>query len=149
MNNTAKTYRERHTKEIIIDDLTWKIRAVSPDLLVGNLNLLPSKDKIEKMQKEVKKVEENEGLSPDMQDSLEQTMKALDVFLPAGVVEPKVVAKLGDAEGKDDTLWIKEITLPDRLDLFTKIMDLSGFGEEAEDARKKLENPPSPSASET
>ncbi len=147
--NTAIEYRKRHTTTVTIDGLDWLLRAVSPDLLVGNLNLLPTQEKVAQMQTNV----QNDGdktanLTPEMQDNLEQTMQALDVFLPAGIVSPKVVAKEEDVKD-EETLWIKEITLPDRLALFSKIMEVSGFSDEAEATRKKLENPPSPLASAT
>ncbi len=143
--NTAIEYRKKHTTTVTIDGLDWLLRAVSPDLLVGNLNLLPNQEEAEQMQIEAKKHGDDEtaNMSTNMQESLGKTMKALDVFLPAGIVSPKVVAKEEDVKD-ENTLWLKEITLPDRLELFSKIMAVSGFSDEAEGARKKLATPPLP-----
>jgi hypothetical protein len=134
-------YRAKHSADISTGGIEWKVRAVSPDLLVANWDLIPTKEKIAELREEVA---ENKGASEILSNErVGETFKQLnglfDVFLPAGVVDPKITSV--ESEASKDKFYTREILLEDRIALFEKIMELSGFSEDAEDKRKKSLNP--------
>jgi hypothetical protein len=119
------------TKDSKLGELEWVIRPIPFTLLLENFERfgdVPGKDG---------------DLTPEqavrVQKSIYPMMKAI---IPKCIVEPKITDDDEIAKG-EEYLHVDDIPFGSLVDLFNKIVELTGLEKSGEEARKKLQNQPS------
>lgn len=114
------------TKDSELGELEWVIKPVPFTLLLENF------DKFTDMP------ETADNLSADQAKKLQANVYPLmKQIIPRCIVDPKIAINEEDA-GKEDYLHIDDIPFQSVVDVFNKIIEITGLDKAGEDARKKL-----------
>jgi hypothetical protein len=139
MNSTlqklkGKTEVKFVTKDSELGDLEWVIRPIPFTLLLENF------DKFSGLPSESKQFEEtmSKEQSAQLQKTIYPMMKAI---VPKCIVEPRIV--VGDVKPEEDQLHVDDIPFNSVVEIFNKIVEITGLDKLGDEDRKKLPTPAS------
>jgi hypothetical protein len=124
------------TKDSDIGEMEWVIRPIPFTLLLENF------DKFQGLpQGEIDESKLTSDQAAKLQTSIYPMMKAI---IPKCIVEPKVVA--GDDIAGEEELHVDDVPFQSVVEIFNKIVEITGLDKVGDEARKKLPEPKSDKA---
>ena len=118
-------------------ELDWKVKPLSPRLMVQNYRHFAALEKLDSNDKEKGK----ELSEEEKNETLERLAPLIDVVLPFCCVDPKIVM---EGETNEKQINIDDLDVETLMALFGAIFEASGVAKKATDERKDLPTPPSP-----
>ena len=120
-------------------EIDWKVRALTPRLLVKNFEYFAALEDVDFEETDEKKMTTKQRAS-----LIKKLDPLIDVVLPFSCVDPKVVF---EGESNDSQINIEDLPLDILMKLFGEIFKVSGMTKEAQEQRELLKKVPTPSLS--